>query len=304
MRNIDERTITPAFLERISNCADPRLREVLGALVRHLHDFAREVHLTQDEWKKGIDFLTATGRKCDDKRQEFVLLSDTLGLSMLMVALNQGKAPGATEATVLGPFHTEDAPPVEQGADIGRGAPGEPLFIGARIRGADGRAIAGASVDVWQADDDGLYDVQRAELGDERRARGLFASDAEGRVRFRTIMPTAYPVPTDGPVGAMLLATGRHPWRPAHVHFLIRATGFQTLVTHIFRDGDRYLDSDVVFGVRSSLVGNFVRHEPGTAPDGSRVDVAFYTLEQDFVLAPDAGPVPGDPRPAPVVPIG
>ena len=285
MRNIDPHTITPAVVASLANCNDPRLRKILGALVTHLHDFAREVKLTEAEWMQGIEFLTATGQKCDAKRQEFILLSDTLGLSMLVVAMNNAKPAGATEATVLGPFHVEGAPQVEPGADLARGAPGAPLFVQARVRSLDGQPIADAQVDVWQADDGGLYDVQRPELGATLRARGVLRSAADGTVRFRSVAPPAYPVPTDGPVGRMLLASGRHAWRPAHVHFRIRAPGFETLVTHIFRDRDPYLDSDVVFGVRSSLIGDFVRHDAGTAPDGSPLRTPFYTLHQCFVLA-------------------
>jgi hydroxyquinol 1,2-dioxygenase len=288
MRNIDATTITPAFLQRLKDCTDPRLKEVLGSLVTHLHDFAREVKLTEAEWMQGIQFLTATGQKCSDTRQEFILLSDTLGVSMLVVALNQAKPPGATEATVFGPFHVDDAPAADQGADIAGGAPGTPLFVNARVLDLQGRPITDAEVDVWQADAEGLYDVQRPELGRTRRARGVLHTDAEGRVRFRSIMPTPYPVPTDGPVGQLLLASGRHPWRPAHLHFMIRAAGFETLITHIFRDPDPYLDSDVVFGVRSSLIGHFVTHDAGPAPDGSMPTTPFFTLDQDFVLATKA----------------
>ena len=288
MRNIDATTITSAFLQRLNDCADPRLKQVLTSLVAHLHDFAREVKLTEAEWMQGIQFLTHTGQKCSGTRQEFILLSDTLGLSMLVVALNQAKPPGATEATVFGPFHVDDAPATAQGADIAGGAPGTALFVNARVLDLQGQPVADAEVDVWQADDEGLYDVQRPELGHTRRARGVLHSDAEGRVRFRSIVPTPYPVPTDGPVGRMLLASGRHPWRPAHLHFRIRAAGFETLITHIFRDPDPYLDSDVVFGVRSSLIGNFVRHDAGTAPDGAKLATPFFTLDQDFVLAPKA----------------
>ena len=286
MRNIDQHTITPAFMARLAQCENPRLKQIVTSLVTHLHTFAREVALTEGEWMQGIAFLTATGQMCDAKRQEFILLSDTLGLSMLVVAQNNAKPAGATEATVFGPFHVADAPAVEQGADLSGGAPGVPLFVQARVLSPDGAPIAGAEVDVWQADDDGLYDVQRPELGDTRRARGVLRSDAQGVLRFRSITPTAYPVPTDGPVGQLLLATGRHPWRPAHVHFMIKAEGFETLITHIFRDGDAYLDSDVVFGVRSSLIGDFVHHEAGVAPDGKRLEEPYYSLNQDFVLAP------------------
>ena len=285
--NVNADTITPAVIQELASADDPRLRQILTSLVTHLHDFAREVQLTEAEWMQGIRFLTDTGHQCNTKRQEFILLSDTLGLSMLVVALNHAKPAGATEATVLGPFHVDDAPVVAQGADLTGGSPGVPFFVEARIFDLAGHPIAGAEVDVWQADDDGLYDVQRPELGNTRRARGVLYSDVTGNVRFRTVTPTAYRVPTDGPVGRMLLASGRHPWRPAHLHFRIRAPGFQTLVTHIFRDGDPYLDSDVVFGVRSSLIGNFVRHEPGLAPDGTQMPVPFYSLHQAFKLTTD-----------------
>ena len=285
MRNIDERTITDAVLQSIASTPDARLKQVMTSLVKHLHDFVRDVRLTEAEWQAAIDFLTATGRKCSDTRQEFILLSDTLGVSMLTIALNHAKPAGATEATVFGPFHTGDAPHVEQGADIAHGAPGLPMFVHAVVQGPDGEPLADAEVDVWQADEDGLYDVQRPELGDARRARAVLRTDARGVIRFRSVVPTAYPIPTDGPVGAMLAATGRHPWRPAHLHFMIRASGYQSLTTHIFRDGDAYLDSDVVFGVRSSLIGDYVEHAPGVAPDGTVVETAFFTLDQVFVLA-------------------
>jgi hydroxyquinol 1,2-dioxygenase len=284
MRNIDERNITEAVLARLEACTDPRLKEVLSALVRHLHDFVREVRLTEAEWMQGIEFLTATGHMCDDKRQEFILLSDTLGVSMLTVALNQARPPGATEATVFGPFHVDDAPHVEAGADIAGGAPGEPLFAEIEVVDLDGQPIAGAEVDVWQADEEGLYDVQRSELGGRRRARGVLVTDTQGRTAFRSIVPTAYPVPTDGPVGKMLVATGCHPWRPAHVHFMITAPGYRTLITHLFRDPDPYLDSDVVFGVRSSLIARFEHHERGLLAEGP-----CTTLTHRFVLAPDIG---------------
>ncbi len=274
MRNIDEHNITEAVIRSLDACDNPRLREVLSALVAHLHEFAREVRLTEAEWMRGIDFLTRTGQACTDTRQEFILLSDVLGVSMLTVALNQGHSPGATEATVFGPFHVDDAPRVPQGTDISFGAPGEPLDVEVEAVSADGTALAAAEVDVWQADEEGLYDVQRPELGSRRRCRAVILTDAEGRARFRTVLPTAYPVPTDGPVGTMLVASGRHPWRPAHLHFLIKAEGHETLVTHLFCSGDPYLESDVVFGVRESLV---VRMEPERI-GGTR------TLRHTFVL--------------------
>jgi len=283
MRNIDEHNITDAVIARFAGCTDERLKEILGSLVRHLHGFVRETRLSEAEWMQGIEFLTATGHMTDAKRQEFILLSDTLGVSMLTVAQNHSLPAGATEATVFGPFHVEAAPRFANGADIGAGAPGEPLFVDCTVRGSDGKAIAGATVDVWQADQEGFYDVQYKDL-EGHRARGVLLSDAEGRVRFRSILPVAYPVPTDGPVGRMLEASGRHPWRPAHVHFRIQAPGYETLTTHVFRAGDPYLDSDVVFGVRASLVTEFVRHAPGTGPHGAELGGTYHTLSFSFTL--------------------
>ena len=277
MRNIDEHNITEAAIARLGHGAQPRVNEIVTALVRHLHAFVREVKLTEAEWQQSIAFLTDTGHMCSGERQEFILLSDVLGVSMLTVALNQKRAAGATEATVFGPFHVDDAPRYEDGADIARGAPGEPLAGEIEVVDLQGRPIADAEVDIWQADEEGLYDVQRPELGAVRRARGVFRTDAKGRVRFRSIVPTAYPIPTDGPAGRLLDAAGAHAWRPAHVHFRIRAQGYATLVTHLFREPDSYLDSDAVFGVRSSLIARF---EP--QPGGG------YRLQHRFVLVPES----------------
>ncbi|MBO9649721.1 MAG: intradiol ring-cleavage dioxygenase [Variovorax sp.] len=285
MRNINENTITAAVLDRMAECPSPRLKEIMSALVRHMHDFAREVKLTEAEWAAGIEFLTATGQKCTDKRQEFILLSDTLGLSMLTVAMNHSKSAQATEATVFGPFHVPGAPTLALGDDISGGAKGDPLFVNATVRGRDGEPVANAQVDVWEADAEGFYDVQRADL-DRPQGRAVFRTDAEGRLWFRGVMPVAYPIPTDGPVGTMLKATKRHPWRPAHVHFMIQAPGYETLITHVFRGDDQYLDSDAVFGVRNSLIGNFESHPDGVAPDGSVQAGRFHTLAFDFVLEP------------------
>ncbi len=283
MQNIDEHNITDAVIARLESCTDPRLKEILGALVQHLHDFVRETRLTEKEWMQGIEFLTAAGHRTDAKRQEFILLSDTLGVSMLTVAQNHSMPVGATEATVFGPFHVEDAASFANGADIAAGAPGEPLFVDCTIRALDGMPVAGATVDVWQADQEGFYDVQYQDL-DHHRARGVLHSDAEGRVRFRSILPVAYPVPTDGPVGRMLVASGRHAWRPAHVHFRIQAPGYETLTTHVFRAGDPYLDSDAVFGVRSSLISDYVAHAAGTGPHAKDIDGPYHTLDFTFVL--------------------
>ena len=272
MRNLDQDSITPAVLARLADTPDPRVREIVGSLVRHLHDFAREVKLTEAEWLRGIQYLTATGHKCDDTRQEFILLSDVLGLSMLTVCMNNQKPPGCTESTVFGPFHVEGAPHFADGADLANGAKGEPCEVFCTIRGLGGEVVAGATVDVWQADAEGHYDVQYAGL-DHPQARGVLRSDAQGRFHFRTVLGEAYPIPDDGPVGELLRATGRHPWRPAHLHFMIQAPGYETLVTHVFRKDDQYLDSDAVFGVRESLIGEWVRQ-----PDG------VWRLDFDFVL--------------------
>lgn len=274
MQNLNQDTITQAVIARFANTPDPRLKEIMTSLVQHLHSFAREVQLTEAEWLQGIEFLTATGHKCSDKRQEFILLSDTLGLSMLTVAMNNDKPQGCTEATVFGPFHVEGAPHYEDGADVANGAKGDPCFVRGTVKGLDGRPVANAIIDVWQADADGFYDVQYANL-DHAQARGILKSGADGRFHFKTIVAEAYPIPTDGPVGAMLRATNNHPWRPAHLHFMIKADGYETLITHVFRDGDPYLDSDAVFGVRESLVADWVK-----LPDGS------YSLNFDFVLNP------------------
>jgi hydroxyquinol 1,2-dioxygenase len=282
VRNVDENTITPGVLELIARTPNPRLRQMMTALIRHLHDFAREVQLSELEWLQGIRYLTAVGDITDEKRQEFILLSDTLGLSMLVIAQNNRKPAGCTEATVFGPFYVEDAPHYPLGADVAQGAKGEPCYVQATIKGRGGEVIPAARVEVWQADASGLYDVQYEDL--ERRARGVLRADEQGHVHFKSVLPEAYQIPTDGPVGRMLEATGRHAWRPAHLHFMIEAPGYERLITHVFRDGDRYLDSDAVFGVRSSLITEWESHRAGLAPDGSRSDVPFHTLKFDFVL--------------------
>jgi hydroxyquinol 1,2-dioxygenase len=284
MRNLDENTITEAVLARHEHATDERLKTLITSLVQHLHAFAREVSLTESEWQQGIRFLTEVGHITDDKRQEFILLSDTLGLSMLVTAMANRKPANCTEATVFGPFFVENAPVYQNGDDVGNGATGEPCFVSGSVKGPDGEPVGGARIEVWQADSDGFYDVQLAGE-DAHRARGVLHSLADGRYHFRSIVAEPYPIPHDGPVGMMLKALGRHPWRPAHLHFMIAAPGYERLVTHVFREGDRYLDSDAVFGVRSSLVAQWRRHGEGVAPDGTRMDIPFSTLEFDFVLS-------------------
>lgn len=276
MRNLDEHTITQAVLERFSNTPDPRLKEIIFSLVQHLHDFAREVRLTEDEWLEGIKFLTRAGHITDDKRQEFILISDTLGLSMLTVAMNNQKPEGCTEATVVGPFHVENAPVYKLGDDVGNGAIGTPCFVKGTIKGLGGEPVAGAHIEVWQSDEDGMYDVQKPNL-DHAQGRGVLKADDQGNYYFKSILAVAYPIPHDGPVGDMLVATKNHPWRPAHLHFMIKAPGYESLITHVFRHDDQYLDSDAVFGVRQSLITDWVKQANGE-----------YNLEFNFVLNPVA----------------
>jgi hydroxyquinol 1,2-dioxygenase len=284
MINLNEDTITGAVIQRNAGASDARLREIMVSLVQHLHAFARDTQLTEAEWEAGIGFLTQVGQTCTDKRQEFILLSDTLGLSTLVTALNHRRPAGCTEATVFGPFYVADAPELPLGADIAGGAKGEPCFVSGQVLDDAGSAVAGAELHVWQADEDGFYDVQYAQR-DQLAARAVLRSDAQGRYHFRSILAEAYPIPHDGPVGRMLQALGRHPWRPAHLHFMVLAEGCQRLTTHVFRRGGEYLESDAVFGVRSTLVADWVRHEAGTAPDGTPMERPFYTLQYDFVLA-------------------
>jgi hydroxyquinol 1,2-dioxygenase len=274
MRNLTQDNITQAVIARLADTPDPRLKEVMTSLVQHLHAFAREVKLTEGEWMKGIEFLTRVGHITDAKRQEFILLSDTLGLSMLTVAMNNDKPAGCTEATVFGPFYVEGAPTFDLGEDVAQGAPGIPCEVRGTVRGLEGEPVPGAEVHVWQADAEGKYDVQRTEL-DAHQARGVLHANGKGEYHFRSILAEAYPIPDDGPVGDMLKATKRHPWRPAHLHFMIKAPGYETLITHVFRNGDQYLDSDAVFGVRQSLVADWVRQADGK-----------YLVEYDFVLQP------------------
>jgi hydroxyquinol 1,2-dioxygenase len=285
MRNLNEFNITQEALNRIANTSSPRLHEIMTSLIQHLHDFARETKLTEAEWMEGIQFLTRTGHLCTPIRQEFVLLSDTLGLSQLVVAQNHSRPDEVTEQTVFGPFHVEGAPvKPAHGSDIAEGFVGDPLFVSAQVM-ADGAPVAGAIVDAWQADSEGFYDVQDPDWTlDNASLRATFQTDETGRFSFRSILPKSYPIPTDGTVGEMLNATSRSPMRPAHLHFKIEKPGFDSLITHVFVEGDEYLDSDAVFGVRGSCIGDYVRHDPGTTPDGRLSNVPFYTLDYQFSL--------------------
>jgi protocatechuate 3,4-dioxygenase beta subunit len=281
-----ESYVTEQVLASFRNTGSPRLRELMEALVRHAHAFVREVRLTEGEWEAGIDFLTRCGHITDDRRQEFILLSDVLGLSMLTVAVNQPPEPLATEATVFGPFFVEGSPRVPLGGDVAGNASGQPCWVEGTVRDLQGRPVGGARIEVWEADDDGRYDVQ---YGDDRTAaRGHLFTDPDGRYAFWAVTPTPYPIPHDGPVGDLLTATGRGPMRAAHLHFMVTADGFHRLVTHIFVRGDAYQDSDAVFGVKDSLVVDFPEQPPGTpTPNGREVTGSWTRARFDIVLTPD-----------------
>ena len=299
MAQLEAGDLAQAVINRMADAPNPRFKEVMTALVRHAHAFVREVELTPQEWMTGIQFLTATGKMCDEKRQEFILLSDTLGISMLVVAVEQMKGARAvqsqvqagaqppTEATVQGPFYWEGAPELALGSDIGQGMPGEPAYYSGRVTDTAGKPIASCCVDVWSGDGEGVYDMQ---LGEQAgmRLRARFYCDAQGSYRFWSIKPTFYPVPDDGPVGGMLHAMGRHPNRPGHIHMMVYAPGYQRLTTHLFVSDSPYLDSDAVFGVRNSLIVDYARHPAGTAPDGRVMDKFYYTTGYDFKLMPAA----------------
>jgi hydroxyquinol 1,2-dioxygenase len=287
-RNLADAELTDAVLASFAASPSPRFRQIAESLVRHLHAFAEDVQLTEDEWFAGIDFLTRTGHITTDTRQEFVLLSDVLGLSMLVIGINHRNPGGATESTVFGPFFVEGAPEFANGGDLAAGAPGKPCLMRGRVLGTGGEAVAGAVIDVWQADEDGFYDVQYDDL-EAPRGRGRLRSEADGRFWFWSVLPEAYPIPEDGPVGDLLHAAGRGPMRPAHVHFRVEAPGYETLITHIFVEGDPHLDTDAVFGVKSSLVSAFPLHQRGTASDGTAVGTPYHTLDYDLVLAPAGG---------------
>jgi hydroxyquinol 1,2-dioxygenase len=283
MRNESDADLTAAVLARLAGAKDARFRQVMTSVITHLHAVVRETGLTEKEWFEAIQFLTATGQKCDQLRQEFILLSDTLGVSMLVDAINHRKPGGATESTVLGPFYVAGSQELPMWADIGAGVPGEPAYVSGRVLDVGGNPVQGAVLDVWQTDGEGLYGAQRPGTR-EQYARGRFTTGADGSYGFRTVRPVSYPVPTDGPVGGMLLGMGRHPYRPAHVHVIVTAPGHERVATHLFVKGDGYLDSDAVFGVKQSLIVDFEPQPAGPAPDGKRCDRPFCSARYDFRL--------------------
>jgi hydroxyquinol 1,2-dioxygenase len=288
MRQFTEDNLTEAVVARLQKTKDARFREIMASAVKHLHAFAREVHLTEEEWFEGIKFLTAVGQKCDDKRQEFILLSDILGLSMMIVALNHKTVPGATEATVLGPFFAHGAKEYDYGADLREGATlkGEDVYVSGRVLSLDGKPVAGAVLDIWQAKADGIYDVQTE---GEFELRGRVKANAKGEYAFKSYKPKFYSVPVDGPVGDLIRATGNHHMRPAHMHAIVSAPGYQPVITHVFVEDDPYLDGDAVFAVKNSLIGKYRRIDSPADAKKLGMPNPFLKLEWDFRLAPDAG---------------
>jgi hydroxyquinol 1,2-dioxygenase len=275
-------------VESFADTPDPRLRELLTSLARHLHAFVRDAEPTIAEWERAIDFLTATGHKCDSERQEFILLSDVFGISMLVETINNRKTAGATESTVLGPFHMVASPRRELGERIDLVRTGPPCVVTGRVLSADGTPLPGAQMDVWQANDQGFYDVQQPDVQPLGNGRGLFTAGQDGAYWFRTIVPSHYPIPTDGPVGALLNATKRHPYRPAHIHFIVTAPGHRPLTTHIFVAGSPYIESDAVFAVKKSLITEFTPIDDPEQAARYGFTGPFQLATFDIVLQPES----------------
>ena len=281
-----EETSVETVLARMGQPENARLDAVMRSVITHLHAVVKEVEPTYEEWMAAIRFLTATGQMCDDKRQEYILLSDVLGVSMLVDAINTRRPSGATENTVLGPFHVEGAPDLEMGDTISRDGEGEPLVVRGRVVDGDGRPVQGAVIDTWQTSHDGFYDLQQPDKQPENNLRGVFRTGADGRFSYRSVKPSYYPIPDDGPVGRLLHGLGRGNIRPAHLHYIVSAPGFETVTTHIFVHDDPYLDSDAVFGVKESLIRTFIRHDDPSRAAEFGVANPFWTVETDFVLTP------------------
>ena len=288
MRQFTEDTLTDAAIARLKDVKNPRFKQLMTSAIKHLHAFAREVELTEEEWFEGIKFLTAVGKKCDDKRQEFILLSDVLGLSMMVVAINHKTAPGATEATVLGPFFAHGAKEHGYGADLREGATmkGEDVWVSGRVLSIDGKPIPNAVLDIWQAKADGIYDLQ---TGGEFELRGRVKADAKGEYAFASYKPKFYSIPMDGPAGDLVRASGNHHMRPAHMHAIVSAPGYQQVITHVFVEGDPYLDGDAVFAVKDSLVGKYKKVNDAAEAKKLGMPNPFLKLDWDFRLAPESG---------------
>jgi hydroxyquinol 1,2-dioxygenase len=282
MPYVTESNLTDIARERWSNIPDPRLREIMAALITHIHAFVREIEPTEAEWAGAIDWLTRTGKMCTEKRQEFILFSDVLGVSMLVDAINHRLAGRATPTTVEGPFHVHGSPEFADGADMAKDAPGIPCFVAGVVRDLDGKPVEGATLDVWQTDGEGLYEAQRDVDGPW--VRGIFRTQADGSFLIRTVAPVGYTIPMDGTVGELMQRTKISPYRPAHIHFVVEAPGYHRVVTHLFQRGDRYLDTDVVYGVKEPLIVDFKQIPGGKAPNGETLSSPFYLVRYDFVL--------------------
>jgi hydroxyquinol 1,2-dioxygenase len=283
MPYVTEANLTDIVGERWKDIPDPRLRQVMGAAIKHLHAFVREVEPTQSEWAAAIDFLTRIGKMCDDKRQEFILFSDVLGVSMLVDAINNRLATAATPTTVEGPFHVANAPVMDDGANMAKGAPGIPCFVVGKVRDLDGRPVANATLDLWQTDGEGLYEAQRDVT--EPWMRGLYRSQADGSYVVRTVAPIGYTIPMDGPVGQLMQKTDISHMRPAHIHFCVDSPGYHRLITHLFQRGCPYIETDVVYGVKEPLIVDFAKQPAGSkAPNGETINEPFYVVKYDFVL--------------------
>ena len=284
MPYVTEENLTDIVAERWKNIPDPRLRQIMTAAIRHLHAFVREVEPTEAEWFTAIDWLTRTGKVCTDKRQEFILASDVFGVSMLVDAINHRLASGATPTTVEGPFHVANAPELADGGNMAQDAPGVPCFVTGKVRGLDGRPIGGAVLDLWQTDGEGFYEAQRDNI-EGTWMRGLYYSQPDGSFVVRTVAPIAYTIPMDGTVGELMERTNISHMRPAHIHFCVTAPGYSRLVTHLFQQGDDFIETDVVYGVKEPLIVAFQTREAGTkAPNGETVGEPFYVINYDFVL--------------------
>ena len=297
VRDLDADSVTEVVLEQMARTPDPRLREIMEAAVRHLHAFAREVSLTPAEWLTGIRFLTEVGHACTPVRQEFILLADVLGLSALVnIMHDRNEAELGTQSSLLGPFFREHSPQRAPGESIVSQHEAPEIVVYGRVMDMDGRGVADATVAVWQTDEHGLYDLQR-DGGKQMDMRGTFRTDAEGHYHFRTVRPLGYSIPMDGPVGDLMRMTDISHFRPAHIHFIMSAPGYQKIITHLFKRGTEYLENDVVYGVKQELITDFKKNPPGVAPNGEKVDTPFWTIEYDFVLAPE-GVSAGQPKEA------
>jgi hydroxyquinol 1,2-dioxygenase len=282
MPYITEQNLTDVVMKRWEDIPDPRLREVMQSLIKHLHSFVREIEPTNGEWFKAIEFITKTGQISDNKRQEVILFSDVMGVSMLVDAINNRLDNGATPTTVEGPFHVADAPEISNGGNMAKDAPGIPTVVVGRVRSLDGKPVANAMLDLWQTDGEGLYESQKGT--DEPWMRGIYQSQADGSYIVRTVAPIAYTIPMDGTVGALVSQTNVSHYRPAHIHFAVSAPGFHKVTTHLFQKGDDYIETDVVYGVKEPLIVDFVKKPPGKAPNGEMMNGPWYEVHYDFVL--------------------